>query len=101
MADSDSCLLINPKGDLSLCEHAIIDNSIGTIYADSLDYQKVSEWSNIKNWKKCKECPLYPTCVMLEKCINLRPCHEVRLADKLKQYYKLMKDQYHRILYNC
>jgi len=96
MADSGNCLLVSPKGDLSLCEHAIYDEAVGHINSDSLDYKKIAEWATTKDWESCNNCPLYPKCVMLDKCVNLTPCHEVELNYELSQYNKNLIQQYNK-----
>lgn len=100
MADTGSCSMITPLGDLTPCEHYIDSNICGNIFSNKLDHNLLELWTEPeKETPLCKECPIYPKCVKIKKCPGGWRCNkaEQRLAlyrtdAKIRLLYKRYKE---------
>lgn len=78
MADNKTSLVITPEGNLSLCEHCIDKEYIGTIYSENLDKNKIQKWSEHYNVDNCSKCIIYPQCTKIKKCPVVKCTKEYR-----------------------
>lgn len=80
MADNGHSIVINPNGELSLCEHYYDgDEVIGDIYHNSRSHNKeiINSWRvRPPERKECNDCCFYPQCYELKKCPLGSICNE-------------------------
>lgn len=59
-------LIINPDGSICKCVESLFDPSlstIGSIFNDYLDEDKIEDWSKIEIIEKCSTCGYFPICM--------------------------------------
>lgn len=59
-------LIITPDGFVCKCVESLFDpelTTVGTIYRDNLDEEKIEEWSKIEVSEKCSDCSYFPICM--------------------------------------
>ena len=101
MGDVGNAVVINPKGEISLCEHWDDKNIIGNI-TDGITNEKVIEEWNYKNGENIiyclsEKCPYLPICRHLSKCPSEASCKtQKRLSKMSKQYRQIMLDEYQK-----
>lgn len=99
MADNKNTLVILTDGRIGLCEHFIDTNTIGSIYEDEYDINKVHEFEKVRNpLKECFNCPLLIECLFLKMCDDTNTsCSENRksyLINKRKIQIKSTYEKY-------
>ena len=84
MANSGKSLVINPWGEVGLCEHYSETEMIGNIYSDNYNEEVIKEWNERReNIDICESCPLFPSCYLLKKCENSF-CNKFKRDEKIK-----------------
>lgn len=78
MADSKNSIVITPEGNLTLCEHHVDDEFIGSIYIDDMNLDVIQEWCKRYDISECESCVLYPQCVKIKKCPVAKCTEEYR-----------------------
>ena len=68
MADSRNYLLINPRGELALCDREISAHIIGTVTRGITVPEEKSYMTGYFEYEQCAECPLYPVCLLPTFC---------------------------------
>lgn len=99
MADCGHAVVIAPTGDISLREHYIFSEHIGSIYKPEFDLSRVEIWK-IRPPKKpeCAECFYYPECTMLQKCSVNNTCFPVKIEENRMDTKGRMLWEYRRFL---
>ncbi len=71
MADSDSCTMILPDGNLGCCQHFTDDHYYGSIYSDEIDLNIINEFKRVGviDPNRCDSCELRPYCLCLQACL--------------------------------
>lgn len=95
MADSKSAVVILPNGKLGLCQHYIDSNTIGSIYDENLDEEKIKEFEEVEIWEECFYCSLFPICSHLKMCEDWGTgCSEQKKIYKIGKLYKQMNNEF-------
>lgn len=78
MSDTGGGLVINPKGELTVCEHFVSgDEVFGTIYDDEYNQEIIESWKEYdEDVEACKSCAYRPMCCLLKKCAGESKCDE-------------------------
>lgn len=74
MADKDCSVIICADGRLSKCEHAFMNETIGTLGNGITDSEIVKHWKENLEYPECADCPLYPNCHILKHCFATGIC---------------------------
>ena len=101
MADIGKTVVVNPKGNISLCEHWDDKNIIGNITDGITNKNIVEEWNkkDEENIEFCNsiKCPYLPICNHLVKCPSEASCKsQKRMLHIGQQYRQLMLDEYQK-----
>ena len=92
MGDMGKCVVINPKGYLSLCEHWMDENIIGNITDGITNPDVIKEWNDKSgtNIEYClsEKCPYLPICDHLVKCPSKPHCTSKQRLKKTGEYYR-------------
>ncbi len=94
MADNDQAVLINPRGEIGLCEHHIFDNLVGDIFSDGLNSETIVSWKEMFEIDECDSCALYPSCLTLKKCPIRKTCTAVKQESMINYVKKHMREFY-------
>lgn len=92
MANSGKSIVVNPMGQLGVCEHYSESEMFGSIYSEYKDENVIKEWLKYRDdIDICFDCPLYPVCKKLKKCENSF-CNKYKKTKELKEIkFKLRK----------
>lgn len=82
MVDAGNGVIIDPSGNLGLCEHYPTSLFIGNV-----DNPHVKNFDNIQTWREyvdtnesiCQQCPIKPTCLKMKKCTDEFICTKPEL----------------------
>ena len=99
MADNKRALTILTDGKIGLCEHFIDSNTIGSIYSDGFDGEKVKEFEEVDDFREeCFNCPLFTECTRLKICEdNEKRCDTHRRRDyKISRIQKQMLQTFYQ-----
>lgn len=92
MVNNGHSVVINPLGNISLCEHDIDRRVIGNIY-DGIDenaeyIQKYREYLYLED--KCINCKLYPGCLKTPLCEGDGFCNDLKVNMNIKSYKRAL-----------
>ena len=97
MADDGRSVVINPDGDLSLCEHFLDSESYGSIYGEKMDRNVLDKFlERQETVAECKTCFYLPQCIRLKMCVPEGKCDEENRMLINHQTEIMMKDIYRR-----
>lgn len=90
MGNSGKSVVINPWGQVGLCEHYSETEMIGNIYKDEYDKKVIDDWNERFDMiDLCEDCPLFPSCYRLKKCENSF-CNKFKKELKIKEIKKTL-----------
>lgn len=104
MADREGYIMINPNGDIGVCEHHIFDEVIGNVqdYMNS-DFRIPEEWQKYKyRNRNCSKCKLFPLCLINSKCkakeTDIYECviQSYKTKNYIKQYLLNIRNKNHQ-----
>ena len=77
MADNDSCVVIQPDGYITKCEHYTDSHRVGHIDDEVFDTQMIDYFKERTSepLEDCKRCAKYPSCVFLKGCPHYKECY--------------------------
>lgn len=97
MADDGRSVVINPDGDLSLCEHYLDSESYGSIYGGPNSKETLSRFLKRQEpIPECKTCFYRPQCTRLKMCQPEGLCDEENRMIVGHQTETMMMDVYRR-----
>lgn len=95
MADDGRSVVINPDGDLSLCEHFLDSESYGSICSNKADRNVLNKFLERQEMiSECKTCFYLPQCIRLKMCVPEGKCDEENRKLIEWQTEKMMIDVY-------
>ena len=101
MADSDNAVLINPKGEIGLCDRHISDELIGHIDSDVWNKEVRAKWKQTaEEVPECDNCFFYPSCYRLKHCNAYNSCFLCFREQKFRNTLYEMRNEYERWLAN-
>ena len=100
MADNDSCVVIQPDGYITKCEHYTDSHRVGHIdeevfNAQMIDYFKERASEPLED---CKRCAKYPSCVFLKGCPHYKECYPEMPEMFLHEMQQEMRELYDECL---
>lgn len=97
MADDGRSVVINPNGDLSLCEHYANEDIVGSIYSDDMNKDLIIKWqTHFPGNDRCPTCPNLPQCNKLYYCPSGQKCLEEDQKFELYRLHQAMLTTYIR-----
>ena len=98
ISDSGKGCIINPKGDLGICEHHAQDELWGHVSHDEVDPAVLERWKErTDRVEDCENCSLLPECLKLKLCPeNNTACDEADRFLKRERLRRSMKYLYQR-----
>lgn len=82
MGDRGNCYCITPVGNLTVCEHHVNDEIVGSIYSEERDTEVENRFTVRRDdYENCKTCPFKPNCSYITMCMGVPLCN-----DKLIEY---------------
>ena len=97
MADNDSCVVIQPDGYITKCEHYTDSQHVGHISQEGQDAEKIAYFKEKGTMvgEFCRQCAKYPDCQFPLNCPNFEECYpempqlyEHQLREEMKGMYK-------------
>lgn len=86
MGDRGNCYCITPTGNLTICEHHVNEEIVGSIYSDKMNEDVLKKYIvHREDIEDCKTCPFKPMCVYLMMCPGVPLCNA-----KLREYREQM-----------
>ena len=96
MADNDACVVIQPDGYITKCEHYTDSHHVGHISEEGFDEQMIAYFKEMGyDWiEACKHCAKYPACAVLKACPNCNECYPEMPAEYAREMQQEMKQLY-------
>lgn len=95
MSDDGRSVVINPDGDLSLCEHFLDSEAYGSIYSNKADRNVLDKFLERQELiPECKTCFYLPQCIRLKMCVPEGKCDEENRKLVAWQTENMMLDVY-------
>lgn len=97
MADSNRSVVINPEGQITVCEQYCDDELVGDIWKGP-QRGKLAAWAEEYESDDCRFCEFYPECRALKKCPNSGDCDSNTRAVKMYETREAIKNAYSEFL---
>lgn len=94
MADNPNIQLIDPNGNIGICENYCNDILVGSIYYDGKDNTRIENMQQRYRNEKCSNCPILPLCYKLDKCPTLEACTDEYIENRKAEIRKYMIKAY-------